>query len=174
MIFNRFIKLFFLVLFSSSCKEKPEINKSVLSWEMLDFEVLGQSKMEKIAIFNHEDTCIYTLTIRDKKHFLKYGVYDQKNFSFILSKDEKSKLYKHFKDLFINLTQPKYEVSCYSGEDIKFTINQYGNPSLTCRYSSIANWIEISNSTKEIYDLTLKKIYSNKILSVKCKHVNEN
>ena len=173
MVINRFITLFLLVLFLSSCKNNSETINTVLDWQVLDIEVLNESKIERIAIFNNEDTCIYSITIKDKKHFLKYGVYDQKNISFVLSKDEKSRLYNLFRDLFLNSTPPKYEVSCYSGEDVKFTINRYRNPSLTCSYSSIAKWSKISNSTKEIYDLTFKNIYSNKSLTVKCNHVHK-
>jgi hypothetical protein len=174
MVINRFLILFFLLLFLTACKEKTKNNDTVLNWGMLDIEVSDESKTEKIAIFNDKDSCVYSLTIRDKNHFLKYGVYDQKIVHFVLSKEKKSKLYSLFRDLFFNSTPSKDEVSCYSGTDVKFTINQYGNPSLSCRYKSIAKWFEISNSTKEIYELTFKHIYSNKYSSIKCNHIRKN
>jgi hypothetical protein len=163
----------FYTLLISACQEKKEAKKANdLNWDMLDIEIQDDSKIEKFAVFSsNEDSCRYILTIRDEDHFRKFKCFDKKRVTFILSKEQKIKLYQLFKDLFLNPTSPKYEVSCYAGEDVKFTINQYGrSPSLTCKYSSIANWSETSNTTKKIYDLTFKKIYAQDSLKVECKH----
>ncbi len=161
------------ILLLSACQEKKEVKKTDdLNWDMLDIEVQDDSKIEKFAVFSsNEDSCRYILTIRDEDHFRKYKCFDKKRITFMLSKEQKIKLYQLFKDLFFHPIENQNTVSCYAGDDVKFTINQYGrSPSLTCKYSSIENWSKTSKTTKKIYDLTFKKIYAQDSLKVDCKH----
>ncbi len=170
----RFMKiLYFLILliFLFSCKEKKNLKKDKLIWNMLDIEVLDDSKTEKIAIFNYEDSCKYTITIKDENHFKKYGEYDHKIISFKLPIEKKNTLFNLFKELFNNNSESiKNEVSCYAGLNVSFTINRYSNPSYTCKYSSVSDWFEISKTTQNIYDLTIKKIHLENNLSNICTH----
>jgi hypothetical protein len=161
----------FYTLLISACQEKKEAKKANdLNWDMLDIEIQDDSKTERFAVFSNEDSCRYFLTIRDKNHFRKFGCFDQKRVAFILSKQNKKELHQLFQNLFLYPKSPKYEVTCYAGEYVIFTINQYGNPSLSCKYSSISNWSETSKTTKKIYNLTFKKIYAQDSLKVDCKH----
>lgn len=134
-------------------------------WGILEVSVENDQIREKIGIFYDNDTCRYRKTIIDTVYFKKHGSFPGSDQTFLIDKAEKKKIYNLFCDVINDRVYPASTVSCYAGDYVSFSIGKFGNPEVVCKYSSVADWHEISPAINKIYNLTFRKVYNQHVKS---------
>ena len=149
--------LLMLLIHCYACQEQRKTDPMPEEWEVLEIKTENSEMLERIGIL-HSDSCIYSKIDYDSIYFKKHGKYFSETYHFYLSREDKEALHL----LFVNaIEQPvgtTTKVSCNAGENITLTLNKYGDPEISCHYSSVRNIWNISKTMLEIKRLAFKNI----------------
>jgi len=145
-----------LIIQLLACKEHKPNDPKPEKWEVLELKIEDREMRERIGII-YTDSCFYSKTVFDTIYFKKHGEYFSETHRFFLSRKDKEALHLLFIDA-IEHPVPTSTVSCYAGEYITLTLNKYGNPEISCSYSSVSNLWNSSTTLSKIKRLTFKNI----------------
>jgi hypothetical protein len=138
-----------------SCSDK-NMNKSQNQWDKIAMKM----DLQLIEIFNETDTIIST-TWKLKDSVVAIGEVwhlrtDIKKEKIYVEKTKRDSIHDIVMNMITNPVFTDIFASCYVG-NIIISVKS-NNTELNCRYSSVGDWTNISEDTKELYRILQKKI----------------